>query len=90
MNETEKILKNVQNLAKHNNTVDRAGIPPMRTDINKREIEERGERILNELARIRDLMGKGRRTYKEKIDMKKRLDGYSDSFRRLLFDLTTQ
>ena len=62
----------------------------MRTDISKREIEERGERILNELNRIQDLMGKGRRTYEEKIEVKKRLDGCSDSFRRLLFDLTTQ
>ena len=59
-------------------------------DISKREIEERGKRILNELSRIRDLMDKGQRTYEEKIKMKKQLDGCSDSFRRLLFDLTTQ
>ena len=32
MNETEKILKDVQNLAKDNNIVDGAGIPPMRME----------------------------------------------------------
>ena len=57
-------------------------------DISKREIEERGERILNEVNRIHDLMGKERRTREEKIEIKKRLNGCVDSFRLLLFDLT--
>ena len=32
MSETEKILKEVKNLANHNNMVERVGIPPMRME----------------------------------------------------------
>ena len=59
-------------------------------DISKREIEERGKRILNEVNRIHDLMEKERRTREEKIEMKERLNGCIDSFSLLLFDLIVQ
>ena len=58
-------------------------------DISKKTIEEKGKRILTELNRIHELMEKGRQTRGEKVEMKNRLNGCMDSFRLLLFDLTT-
>ena len=59
-------------------------------DISKKAIEEKGKRILTELNRIYELVEKERQTREKKIEMKKRLNGCMDSFRLLLFDLTTE
>ena len=59
-------------------------------DVSKREVEERGMKILNEFDKISELMDKKRQSKADKIEMRRRLNDCMGSFHLLIFDLATE